>query len=131
MIRTLILSLAFAGLAVTPSLAGFNLMCSSGDSVDVDFPLGGAVGYSVMGATIKIGERTWTTDETVTGATYIAAFQSTRIDDRIYIDLADPNYERVVARVRLFEAFGHDEPVIAGFLEVVDFGAFTVTCDVG
>ena len=130
MIRTFLLGLAFAGLAVTPSLAGFNLMCMAGDSVSAEFPLGGGVGYSIMGATIKVGEKVWSTED-VAGATRITGFQSTRIDDRIYIDLADPNYERVTARVRLFEAFGHDEPVIGGYLEIVDFGAYTVSCDVG
>lgn len=130
MLRKLLLSLAFAGLAASPAFAGFNLMCS-GDGIQGDFPLAGGAGYSLLGATISVGDRVWTTDATIPAATPVAGYQATTIDDRTYIDLADPNYERVVARVRLFEVMGYEDGIRGGVIEVVDVGAWPVSCEIG
>jgi hypothetical protein len=130
MIRKLLLGLAFAGFVASPAFAGFNLMCS-GDGIEADFPLGGGVGLSLLGATITVGDAVWSTDPAAAGATLVAPHQSANIDDRTYVDLADPNYERIVARLRLFEVIGYENGVRGGVLEIVDVGAWPVRCDVG
>jgi hypothetical protein len=129
-IPTLALTAALTVIAATPSSAGFNLMCS-GEGVQLDFPLGGGAGFDLMSATVRVGDRTWTTDTEVKDAEQITTYQSARVEDRIYIDLADPAYMRVVARVRLFQIMGYDDSVTAGVLELVDVGAYPITCDFG
>lgn len=130
MIRTLLVAIALASLA-TPSLAGVNLMCSDDGSVTADFPLAGSEGLSLLGATISVGESTWSTDRDIKHAIQLATHQSVHVDDRIYIDLADANSERIVARLRLFQVLGYEETIISGTLEIVDIGAYAISCDVG
>jgi hypothetical protein len=130
MIRALFMTIAFASLT-TPSLAGVNLMCSDGDRVTADFPLAGGEGLSLLGATISVGDGTWSTDRDIKHAIQLAPHQSARVNDRISIDLADANSERIVARLRLFQVLGYEEIIIGGTLEIIDVGAWVVTCDVG
>ena len=131
MLRKLLIGLAFVSLTTTPSMAGVNLMCSAGDEVTADFPLAGGVGLSLLAATITVGDSTWSTDRDIKHAIQLDAHQSIRVDDRIYLDLADAGQSRIVARLRLFQTPEYEAPVIGGTLEIVDVGAWVVSCDVG
>ena len=128
MIRNLLLPLAVLAAMATPAHAGVNLMCE-GEGIEADFPMGGGAGFSLLSAGVWLGDKE-TRRENDKGLVKDAVqFRNAWIDDQVYIDLADPNYERVVVRVRLFSAPAYD--VLAGLIEVVDVGAYPVTCSVG
>ena len=127
MIRKILLSVAFLAAATLPSQAGVNLMCE-GDGIEADFPMGGATGFSLLTAGVWLGDPA-TRRENDKGLVNGVPFQQSWIDDRVNIDLADPGYERVTVRVRLVTVSYYD--VISGVIEVVDVGAYPVTCSVG
>ena len=127
MIRKLCCALALVVAATTASHAGVNLMCE-GEGIEADFPLAGGTGFSLLSAGVWVGDKE-TRREGDKGLVGGVPFHATWLDDRIYIDLADSNYERVLVRVRLFSAVTSD--VIAGIIDVVDVDAYAVTCSVG
>lgn len=130
MLRTIILALSL--LAASPAFAGVGLMCTGPEGISADLPLGGGSGLNLLGAEIKVMDRRWTMDETAGDATIITTAQSASIDDRYLIDFTDPNLEGVLVRIRLYQAPPHyDAPAIGGYLEVVDVGAWPISCDVG
>lgn len=115
-------------LAVTASAAqgGEGYMCE-GEGVEAHFPLGGGVGLSLLGAKIEAGGETYGTE---TGTT-IAVSQAMATGNRIAIDFTDPNYETVVAKVRLFWAEEESDPVFGGTLAIAGKGAWAISCSVG
>jgi hypothetical protein len=123
MIRKLAISLAFLALATVPSHAGMNLMCD-GEGIEADFPMGGGTGFSLMTAGVWLGDKGLRSNPV-----NAVPLQASWVDDRVYIDLSDPEHTRIVVRVRLVSASYWD--VIAGVIEVVDVGAFPVTCGIG
>ncbi len=127
MIRNLLLGLACVAATASPAFAGVNLMCE-GEGIEADFPMGGATGFSLLTAGVWLGEPE-TRRENDMGIVAGVPFQQSWMDDRINIDLADPNYEKVTVRVRLVAVPYYD--AIAGLIEVVDVGAFPVNCSVG
>lgn len=127
MIRNLLLPLAFLAAMASPAHAGVNLMCE-GDGIEADFPMGGGAGFSLLSAGVWLGDKE-TRRENDKGLVQAVQFRNAWIDDQVYIDLADSNYERVVVRVRLYSAPAYD--ILAGLIEVVDVGAYPVTCSVG
>lgn len=127
MVRNLLLPLVLLAATAAPAQAGFNLMCE-GDGIEAEFPMGGGTGFSLLAAGVWLGEKE-TRREGDKGVVHAVPYQQAWIDDRVMIDLADDNYERVLVRVRLYSAPAYD--VIAGLIEVVDVGAFPVTCGVG
>lgn len=54
--------------------------------------------------------------------------QAFREDGRLMIDFTDPNIERVVVELRLFEALEGHEYAMAGTLRVPGEGAYALTC---
>lgn len=123
MIRKLLLGLAFVALASTQAQAGMNLMCE-GDGIEADFPMGGATGFSLMTAGVWLGAKGSRSNPVAA-----VPLQASWIDDRVYIYLADPEHTRTVVRVRLVSVSYWD--VISGVIEIVDVGAYPVTCGVG
>ena len=127
MIRKLFLGVALLAAAIAPVQAGVGIMCD-GEGVEAHFPVAGGVGMSLLSAGVWLGDKE-TRREGDKGLVDAVPYQASWIEDRIYIDLADPNYERVVVRVRLSSVPAYD--VLAGTIEVVDVGAWPVTCSVG
>ncbi len=127
MIRNLLLPLALLAAMASPVHAGVNLMCE-GEGVEADFPMGGGTGFSLLSASVWLGDKE-SRREGDKGLVEAVQFRHAWVDDQVFIDLADPNYERVVVRIRLFSAPAYD--VLAGLIEVVDVGAYPVTCGVG
>lgn len=127
MLRSLLLPLAVLAAMATPAQAGVGIMCE-GDGIEGHFPMGGGAGFSLLSADVWLGDKE-TRRENDKGLVDAVQFRTAWIDDQVYIDLADSNYERVVVRIRLFSAPAHE--VLAGLIEVVDVGAYPVTCGVG
>jgi hypothetical protein len=127
MIRTLLLGLAFMLATTAPSLAGVNLMCE-GEGIEADFPMGGGTGFSLLTAGVWLGDPE-TRRENDKGIVNGVPFQQSWVNDRISIDLANSSYDKVTVRVRLVSVPYYD--AISGLIEVVDVGAFPVTCGVG
>lgn len=115
-----------------PAWAGEGLVCDDGHDVTVDLPVAGGVGLSLLGVTIKVGDQVWTMDPAVKGATLVTSVQSFAFPDLYAFDFADPNQEKIVARVRLLNA--HEDgfvPVFAGTLQIAGVGDWAITCPVG
>lgn len=54
--------------------------------------------------------------------------QAFREESRLMVDFTDPNIERIVAELRLFEAFEERDHAMAGTLRVPGQGAYALTC---
>ena len=129
-IRNLIVTGVLA-LSVTPSSASFGLMCDGGAGITASIPLGGGVGLIPLGAEISADGTTWTTEAGVPGTIEIAPGQSAEIGDALYLDFADPNFESVLAEIRLFRAMEGEEPVYGGTLRIPSHGAWAISCSAG
>lgn len=127
MLRKLLLGAAFAALFATTSQAGVGLMCE-GEGIEAQFPMGGVPGFNLLSAGVWLGDPD-TRRENDKGIVNGVPFQQSWVDDRINIDLADSGYEKITVRVRLVAVPSYD--AISGLIEVVDVGAFPVTCSVG
>jgi hypothetical protein len=125
----LLLAAAFVVIAM-PAFAGEGLFCS-GDGIDIHVPLGAGPGLSPLSAEIKAAGKVWTTAEGVAGTIQIIPAQSASVDDRLYLDFADPNYEGVVAEIRLFWAEEETDPVLGGTLRIAEHGAWPISCGMG
>ena len=100
------------------------------DETEVSIALGGGVGLGVLEATLRAGDRTWSTSGAA-GAVPILVGQAAGTDDRYYFDFTTGNYEGIVASVRLFWAAEGDDTVLAGTFAVRDLGAWPIVCDIG
>lgn len=125
-IRSLFLA-ALLMLAATPSQAGVGIMCE-GESIEAHFPMGGAVGFTLLTAGVWIGDKE-TRRENDKGLVNGVPHQQSWIDNRVNIDLIDTNHEKITVRVRLVATPDYD--VLAGLIEVVGVNAFPVTCGIG
>ena len=56
MIRNLLLPLAVLAAMASPVHAGVNLMCE-GEGVEADFPMGGGTGFSLLSASVWLGDK--------------------------------------------------------------------------
>jgi hypothetical protein len=131
MLRLTAIAAVILAASAAPSLASFGLMCEGPDGVIASIPLGGGVGLHPLGAEIKAAGQTWTTEEGVSGTIEMAPAQSAEVGNQLYIDFADPNFEAVIAEIRLFWAMEGDEPVYGGTLRVAGHGAWPITCGMG
>lgn len=122
---------ALAVLATTPAFAGEGLFCSGRDGVEIHVPLGAGPGLSALSAEIKAAGKVWTTAEGVADTIQIIPAQSASVDNRLYLDFADPNYEGVVAEIRLFWAEEETDPVYGGVLRIADHGVWPISCGMG
>jgi hypothetical protein len=122
---------AILALSSAPSFAGFGLFCEGPEGISANIPLGGGVGLHPLGAEIKVGTSTWTTEEGVANTIQIIPAQSASVDNRLYLDFADPNYEGVVAEIRLFWAEEETDPIYGGTLRVAGQGAWAISCGMG
>lgn len=129
--KRLAFAAALLALSGAPSFASFGLMCSGPDDVTLSIPLGGGAGLTPLGAEIRAADRVWTTEAGVAGTTEIMPAQSAALDSRLYLDFTDPNYEGVVAELRLFWAMEEDDPVYGGTLRLPGHGVWPVSCEVG
>lgn len=125
--KRIVLAAAFAALSL-PALAGEGLMCS-GEGVETHFPMGGGVGFILLGAVIDVNGDVLSTDPAQ--GTEIRVSQAFSGNHRLEIDFADPNFEQVVAEVRLFWTEEESDPVYGGTLKIIGKGAWAISCDWG
>ncbi|MEO7223312.1 MAG: hypothetical protein ABIY37_12640 [Devosia sp.] len=127
----LLFATAIVVLSAAPALAGEGLFCSGPDGIDISVPLGAGPGLSPLSAEIKAAGKVWTTAEGVAGTTQIIPAQSASVDNRLYLDFADPNYVGVVVEIRLFWAEEETDPVLGGTLRIAGHGAWPISCGMG
>ena len=129
--KLILASAALLVLFATPASASFGLYCEGPDGVTLNVPLGGAAGLSPLGAEIKAAGKVWTTEEGVADTIQIVSAQAASVDNRLYIDFADPNLEGIVAEIRLFWAEEETDPVYGGVLRIAEHGVWPISCGMG
>ena len=107
-----------------PAWATLTLTCSSDDGADIDMTLGTVPVAAIVGARISFGDTSWSVMDND-----IMVGQQFSNDDMLIADFTDPNIERIMARLRLFSATMGEDFAMAGVLEIVDHGAYAITCD--
>ena len=113
----------------TPSLAGAtgNIVCQSQDGVVVDIQVSNLAASVVSGIEIRTQDRLLST-KMDRGET-VFVLQHFIAGDRILIDVTDDNFERIVARIRLFVDLEGDEQTIAGPVRIEGLGVYAMSCE--
>lgn len=117
---------ALMGLLLTgPAWATGTISCQT-NSGDAGFSVGiGTVpGMAVISAEVFDGDQVWSMSDD-----QLAVSQAFSDGESIRIDFTDANLEALVTRVRLFQADEARDDVMAGTLEIIDVGAFAVSCE--
>jgi hypothetical protein len=125
------LAVAIFSLSAAPASASFGLFCEGPDGVTANVPLGAGPGLTPLGAEIKAAGNTWTTEAGVADTIQVISAQSAAVDTRLYLDFADPNYEGIVAEIRLFWAEEESDPVYGGTLRIAGHGVWPISCGMG
>ncbi|MGY6709843.1 MAG: hypothetical protein ACXIVF_16120 [Rhizobiaceae bacterium] len=114
----------FAG----PLFATGSIGCegTGGDEVSVDLTIGSLPILAIVAASVAAGEDVWSTDETSDNP--IAIGQAFSEDGRILVDFVDPNFEAVLARLRLVSASEGKDQALAGTLAISGRGAWPIVC---
>ncbi len=121
-----------AALSATPAWATGGLHCTApgDDSVEVSLTVGRVPGFAVVGAVFAAEGQAWSTPGIVPEATEIALAQAAFDADRIIVDYADTNIERIVAALRLVVTSTEDGQAAAGTLSIPGTGVWAVICEV-
>ena len=112
-----------------PAHASGDIICDATDGSGASISIG--VGHlpvlHVLSAQVTDGAMTWSTN--ATGDDRPIVFGQGFADDRqILVDFTDPNVERVVISLRLFQASGDKDYAEAGVLSFDGVSAFPVQC---
>ena len=123
----------FASFLLLPLLAGPALATGSigcegagGDDVSVELTVGSLPVLAIVGASIRVGDDLWSTGEVA--ADRMAVGQAFSEEGRMLVDFVDPNFEAVLARLRLVSADEGKDQALAGTLAVSGRGAWPVVC---
>jgi hypothetical protein len=122
---------ALISLAAGPAIAGEGLFCEGPHDLAIQLPLAAGPGLSPLSAEIKVVGKVWTTAEGVAGATQITPAQAVGVDDRLYFDFTNPNYEGILVKVRLFRSGTEDNAAIGGTLTIPGAGTWAISCQFG
>lgn len=114
--------------AASPAAATGSIACSSpdDDGVAVELTIGSLPVLGVAGALVTAGGETWST--ATEAGEQISAGQAFREADRLLVDFTDPNVERVVVELRLFQAQEERDAAMAGTLRIPGKGAWPLVC---
>ena len=126
LIAGLIASLAVLSV-VAPASASGEILCE-GDNVSVDLLVGRLPVLSVLRASIRIGEKVWSSDQTVTPGVPMAVGQQFEDEQHLRVDFTDVNIEEVIGRLRAFTLPEGDQVMTVGVLAVKGKGVFAVDC---
>lgn len=126
LIAGLIASLAVLSV-VAPASASGEILCE-GDNVSVDLLVGRLPVLSVLRASIRIGEKVWSSDQTVTPGVPMAVGQQFEDEQHLRVDFTDDNIEEVIGRLRAFTLPEGDQVMTVGVLAVKGEGVFAVDC---
>lgn len=118
-----VLALA-AGLSVSmPAHATGTISCVSEEGASVDLGIGSLPILSIFSVYIQVDGRSLSTENDEIGA--VQAFGD---EEAIRVDFTDANVNEIVARLRLFRALEDNTFAMAGTLQIIDQGAYAVTC---
>lgn len=114
--------------AVSPASATGSIACASPDydGVAVELTIGSLPVLGVAGALVTAGGETWST--ATEAGEQISVGQAFREADRLLVDFTDPNVERVVAELRLFQTQEERDAAMAGTLRIPGKGAWPLVC---
>lgn len=129
MIRTTALALA-AFLVACPAFATGEIYCEAPDNSEAAFGYGfGSVpGLAIISATIYADGKHWSMVE-VDGAVPIVVAQGAHDNARTLIDFTDPEFNTILASVRLMSAVEGDDYVTVGTLQIPGVGVFPLVCE--
>lgn len=111
-----------------PASATGSIGCegAGGDDVSIELTLGSLPVLAVVAASIRVGDDVWSTAEDA--GSRMAVGQGFSEDGRLMVDFVDPNFEDVVARLRLVSADEAKDQALAGTLAVSGRGAWPIVC---
>ena len=117
---------AFAGYS-SPALATGDMVCS-GEGVSVEMAIGHLEVLAVVGVTITIGDKTWSSRPDAIPGTPVAVGQAYGDDRQILIDITDDIVNETLGRLQLFKASESGDHVVGGVFTMKGEGAFVVGC---
>jgi len=112
---------------VAPASASGEIVCEE-DHVSVAMLVGRLPVLSVLRASIRVGDKVWSTDQTVAPGTPIAVGQQFEDDHHLRVDFTDENVEEIIGRIRAFTLREGDDTMIAGVFALKGEGVFAVDC---
>lgn len=128
--RRLLVAAALVAFAASPAHASFAIFCEGPEGVSVDIPLGGGVGTMPLRVTIELGGQTWTSETSLEDPQAIVTSQAFTEGPMMSFDFSDPNFEKIVAKVRLFSSVEPGD-AIGGIVEVTGVGSAAISCSYG
>ncbi len=112
--------------ATTGAKATSSLFCKAQkENVGINLTIGSVVGSPVVEAELYVGDKIWST---MMPNNSIAVAQSFVEADKRILDITDSNFERIIARLRLFVAIDGEQQISAGTLQIDGEGVFAVSC---
>ena len=119
-------------LATGPVAATGQIICTATDvsGAAIDILVGRLPVLSVISATATDGIETWST-HAIGNQHPIVFGQGIADDSRIIVDFTDPNIERIVISLRLFQESGDKSYAEAGVLSFEGGSVFPVQCENG
>lgn len=112
---------------VAPASASGEIICE-GDNVSVAMLVGRLPVLSVLRTTVLVGDKVWSSDQTVTPGMPIAIGQQFEDEQHLRVDFTDDNVEKVIGRIRTFTLREGDEAMTAGVFAMKGEGVFAVDC---
>jgi hypothetical protein len=118
-----------ACLAAAPAHATGDITCSgAGEDVSIDMLVGRLQVLSILRAVIRIGEETWSTDQSYAQGTPITIGQGFEDDRHLVVDFTDAAVSETVGKLRAFALSEGDDYRSGGVFSLKDKGVFLVDC---
>ena len=114
-------------LGATPAFATGEIACE-GDGVSVDMLVGRLEVLAILRVVVRIGDKTWSSDQSYAEGTPIQVGQRFEDDRMLLVDFTDDNVEGVIARLRAFSLTEGDNYVSGGAFSMKGEGAYLVDC---
>ena len=117
-------------LTTQTAFATGDVYCTAVDGSDATFGYGfGRVpGLAIVSASISAGGQDWSIVE-ANGAIPIIVAQGAHDGPRTIIDFADPQYNEIIASVRIVSAVEGDDYRSVGLLRIPGVGVFSMLCE--
>jgi hypothetical protein len=117
---------AFAGYS-SPALATGDMVCS-GEGVSIEMAVGHLEVLAVLGVTITIGDKTWSSRPEQIPGTPITVGQAYGDDRQMLVDITDDIVNEVLGRLMVFTASESGDHALGGVFSMKGEGAFAVSC---
>lgn len=121
------LAVLLASGGATPSHASGDILCE-GDNVSIDMLVGRLQVLSVLRAVVRIGDKTWSSDQSYEAGTPIEVGQRFEDDRMLLIDFTDESVDQILGRLRAFTLQDGNDSVTAGVFSMKDEGVHVVDC---